>query len=170
MEDSLVVKEKYSDNWKTALFTSLIVALITFLLYLYIDNILWSGIFRLVAFMGLTLGIFCTLKVMEGAKTIEISIDKNLLTITYLKNDEVVGNDKLEIDKIKFIYSEPFQLNLPFFDYQFNLSDNHHLKIAFNDDDGGDISLFKFGGRVLSIGNQSEQQLRHFLNQHNLYS
>ena len=170
MKERLKVKEKYSGKWKIVLFTSMIGAAVTFGLYLYIESILWSGIFRLVAFMSLTIGIFCMLKVMEGAKTCELEISDGFLTITYLKNNEAIGTDKFAVDDINSIYREPFQITTPFTSFTFDLPQNSSYKVEFKNDKANDTPLFKFGGRILTIDNSSGEKLEQFLSTYELLS
>lgn len=170
MENSLVLKEKYSGYWNYALAGSLLVSLITFLIYLNLDDVLLAGISRLVAFICLSLGIFCLLKVMEGAKTFEVSITDGLLKITYFKNGETVGTDKMQINDIKSIYSEPYQLKFPFSHYRIELSNNSTFRVKFKEDLKNEVPLFEFSGRVLTLDNSSTKRLKKFLSQHDLNS
>ena len=170
MQESVNVKEKYSSNWKPALYASLLLALITFLIYLNLDDVLWTGIFRLIAFMSLSLGIFCMLKVMEGVKTFEVAIRDDSLLISYLKNGDTIGNDKLKLDEIQSIYREPYQLKMPFTEYGIPLSGNSNFKVAFKNKEENDMALFKFGGRVLAVDENSGQELEQFLRRHDLFS
>ncbi|NGP76379.1 hypothetical protein G3570_07035 [Balneolaceae bacterium YR4-1] len=170
MENSLVLEEKYSRYWKHALALSLIVSLITFLIYLYIDDAVLAGISRLVAFISLSLAIFCLLKVMEGAKTFEVTISDGLLRVTYFKNEKAIGTDKLNINDIETIYSEPYQIELPISDYRIQLSNNRTFRVNFKENNENDISLFKFGGRVLTLDKSSKERLEHFLSHHDLLS
>ena len=170
MQDSIEVKEKYSNNWKPTLYASLLIALSTFLIYLNLDDVLWTGIFRLIAFMSLSLGIFCMLKVMEGAKSFAVEIRDGLLQISYYKKNDVIGTEKLNIEDIQSIYAEPHKLSLPFSDFQFELAGNHSFMVMFRNDDARDMPLFKFGGRVLAVDEKSGQKLEQFLKQHDLFS
>lgn len=170
MEESLEIKEKYSVYWKPGLIISLLISFSTFLIYQNLDDVLWAGIFRLVAFICLTIGIFCMLKLMEGAKTFEINISEGKLNITYMKNDEIIGSERLQTEQIKAIYSEPYQIKFPFVDYQITLSNNCNFKVTLIGEEKSDVSLFKFGGKVLTVDNKSEKRLKLFLKQYDLYS
>jgi len=170
MEENIEVKEKYSNKWTPALFISLLVALIAFLIYLNLDDVLWTGIFRLLAFISLSLGIFCMLKVMEGSKTFGVEIRDDLLLISYLKNKEVIDTEKLKIEDIKSIYREPHRLKFLFSDYHIELSGNHCFKVEFHNEEESDMALFKFGGRVLTVDEKSGQKLEQFLKRHDLFS
>ncbi|MGK7368932.1 MAG: hypothetical protein ACNS64_01855 [Candidatus Halalkalibacterium sp. M3_1C_030] len=170
MEDSIEVKEKYSNNWKPTLYSSLLIAIITFLLYLNLDDVLWGGVIRLIAFMSFSLSIFCMLKVMEGAKTFRLSVSDELLSVAYLKNDEILQTEEHRKEEIQSIYKLPYQLKIPFTEYRFKLPGNRHFKVKFDNEEERDMSLFKFGGRVLTVDNESGQNLEQFFKKHKLYS
>ena len=170
MNDILEVKEKYSEKWKPGLYASFTISVLTFLLYLNLDSILWSGIFRLVAFISLTVGIFCMLKVMEGAKTFEVKLSKDSVLITYLKNNNVISTESFSLDDIRSIYRESHNIKLPFFDLYFQLPQHNKFKIKFRNEEEKEMSLFKFGGKILTLDERSAEKLEHFLKQHNLIS
>lgn len=170
MEESIEIKEKYSNNWKPTLYSSLLIALITYLIYLNLDDVLWGGIIRLIAFMSFSLSIFCMLKVMEGSKTFRVSVSGDSLSIAYLKNEDIVQTEELKKEEIQSIYKLPYQLKLPFTDYGIKLPGNRDFKVKFYADEEKDMSLFKFGGRVLTVDKESGEKLEQFLKTHNLYS
>lgn len=168
MVNSIKVNEKYSNNWKPTLYTSLAVAAVTFIIYLNLEDVIWTGIFRLTAFMSFSLSIFCTLKVMEGRKTFQISIDDGSLKIAYLKNDKELQEDIISLDKIEKVYKQTTGSKIPLTNSLFSASDNCTYKIQFKNDD--DICLLKFGGRVLSVDSTETQKLESFFSSHNLFS
>lgn len=169
MEETIVVNEKYSNNWKTMLYSSLAFAAITFIMYLNLNDVLWSGIVRLTAFISFSLSIFCMLKVMEGRKTFRLSVNDDSLHISYLKNNNIVQEDVLNQNKIESVYKVPSFYKLPLIDYQFSLSNTCNFKVRFTDSDR-DISLLTFGGRFLSVDKETGIRLEEFLKAHNLYS
>ena len=169
MDESIEVNEKYSNNWKPTLYTSLAIAAVTFVIFLYLDNVLWAGIFRLTAFISFSLSIFCMLKVMEGRKTFRISVRNGSLHISYLKNNEVLQTEKLKKEQIESVYKTPFHFKLPIADYRFSLANNCNFKVRFRDQEK-DMSLFKFGGRALTIDEEESYKLERFFKDHNLYS
>lgn len=169
MEESIILNEKYSDNWKPTLYFSLLLAILAFILYLTIGDVLWSGILRLAAFISFSLSVFCMLKAMEGKKTFRISIKDNHLAIAYLEKEDVARKEVHTLDEIDFIYKEPHKYKLPLTDNNFFLADSSDFKIRFLNSDH-DISLFKFGGRVLSVDEKTGTRLQQFLESHNLYS
>lgn len=171
MEEVIEVNEKYSNNWKPILYFSLIFATITFVIYLNLNDVLWTGIFRLIAFMSFTLSIFCMLKVMEGRKTFRLSIENGSLHIAYLKNQHVIQEEILDKNKIESVYRVPStsKFKVPFSDYRFSFSKTCNFKVRFNDTNK-DICLFKFGGRVLTVDEESGRELQNFFSANNLYS
>lgn len=169
MDESIEVNEKYSSNWKPTLYSSLTIAAITFIIFLNIDDVLWAGIFRLTAFISFSLSIFCMLKVMEGRKTFRITINDGSLQVSYLKNDEVLQTEKLKKKQIESVYKVPLYFKLPIADYKFSVTNNCNFKVRFTDKEE-DISLFKFGGRTLTVDEKESHKLERFLKDHNLYS
>ena len=106
---------------------------------------------------------------MEGRKTFRIKVDDGSLQISYLKNDEVLQTEQLKKEQIESVYKVPLHIKIPVADYKLSLTDNCNFKIRFRDKEN-DISLFKFGGRALSVNEQESHKLERFFKDHNLYS
>lgn len=169
MDESIEVNEKYSNNWKPTLYSSLVIAAITFVIFLNLEDVIWSGIFRLVAFISFSLSIFCMLKVMEGRKTFRIAMRDGSLQISYIKNNEVVQTEQIRQKKIDSIYKAPFYFTFPFTEYRFPLKTGSNFKVRFREEES-DANLFKFGGRVLTVDEKESHKLENFFRNHDLYS
>lgn len=169
MVETIEINEKYSNNWRTTLYSSLAIAAVTFLIYLNLDDVLWSGIIRLIAFISFSLSIFCMLKVLEGKKTFRLTMKNGSLHVYYLKNGDIVQEEKLKRDDIQSIYKVPSLIEFPFIDYTITLSSVYNFKVKFSDSEDAS-SLFRFGGRILTVDQQSSYRLEEYLKYYNLYS
>lgn len=169
MEESIEVNEKYSNNWKPTLYSSLVIAAITFIIFLNLDDVIWTGIFRLIAFISFSLSIFCMLKIMEGKKTFKIAIHDESIQISYIKNKEVIRTEQIKQKEIESIYKAPFYFTFPFTEMRFPLKTGSNFKVRYKDEES-DISLFKFGGRVLAVDEKESHKLESFFKDHDLYS
>jgi len=169
MGTSIIIDEKFSSSWKSTFFSSLGLAAVALLLYLNAENVIWVGIFRLVAFISFSLGIFCLLRIMEGRKQLKVEADNKKLHITYLKNKNAVHEEVLSRDGINCIYKRPSTLGIPFTEAEFTLPDSWMFNIEMADIER-DGSLFRFGGKALSVDKQNGRQLETFLKAHDLHA
>lgn len=169
MTDTVVIDEKYSSNWKITLYTSLLLAAITFVIYINIDDVIWTGIFRLTAFMSFSLSVFCLLKIMEGQKRFRLEVDNNSIHIAYLKKEKVVHEEVLDQKDVIGIYKVPSELRVPILPYKIKLT-NSWLFMVKLANDAYDSSLFTFSGKPLAVDKKSGNKLEHFLDTHNLYT
>lgn len=169
MEASIILDEKFSSTWKSTFFSSLGLAAVAFLLYLNAENVIWVGIFRLAAFISFSLGIFCLLRIMEGPKQFKVEADNKNLHITYLKNKNALHEEVLSRDEINCIYKRPSTLGIPFTEAEFSVPDSWMFNIEMTDIER-DGSLFRFGGKALTVDKQNGQQLDAFLKAHDLHA
>lgn len=167
MDTSIIVDEKFSSSWKNTFFSSLGLAAAAFVLYLNAENVIWVGIYRLAAFISFSLGIFCLLKIIEGRKHLKVEADNNKLHITYLKNNKAVHEEVLSRSDINCIYKSPSTFSIPFTEAEFTVPDSWMFNIEMTDIERKG-SLFRFGGKTLSVDKQNGQQLEAFLKAHDL--
>ncbi len=168
MGSTVTVNEKFSNYWITALYLSSGTALLTFILFWNINDVLWSGIMRLIAFIAFAVSIFCLLKVMEGKKSMKITKTDDALHVTYLKGKSVIQEDSVSISNIKYIYRRSYDYYIPVFDLSIGLADSYSFIIRLRDS-ADDYYLFEFGGRGLHLGKKAGKRLKSFFEDHNLY-
>lgn len=105
MNDTLVIQEKYSKYWPQVAILSLILALLLFIGYHFLDDVLLVGYVRLGAFSFFAIGLLSLFKVYEGRIEIKIEAEMDSIKSTYTVRGET-----------KFTKSHP-------------ISDFHELKI-----------------------------------------
>lgn len=169
MDEAILIDEKYSNNWKLIFYTSLFLAAVTFLIHLNLNDVVWSGILRLVAFISFSLSIFCILKLFEGQKKFRVAVDGKSVHIAYLKKDKIVREEVLDLNDITGIYRTPSVYRVPVIGIQIQLSNTWLFKVSIADTEQ-DSSLFTFGGRALPVDQKSSLKLEQFLQTHNLHS
>lgn len=106
MDQQITIEEKYSGYWIQITIGIAILTVIFLVAYSMSSDILWEGIFRLIAFAGLAGTVMSALKVMQGKFTIHFEIENKNLSISYLKGDRTVGNDLFPLDDVGMLYTE----------------------------------------------------------------
>lgn len=153
----MVIEEKYSGYW-IQITAALAVGTLLFLIgFNLIDDILWKGILRLVAFGFLAGTVFSTLKVMQGKHTIKFETENGELILSYFKKNQTISRDVFELKSIGEVYHEPHDLflwksfflkglNIKFIptdsDRPLNLVEVHGRPLALSEDDARRIIEF----------------------------
>lgn len=169
METSIVLSEKFSNNWKNTFYSSLGLAIVIFVFYLNTSDVIWTGILRLTAFISFSLSVFCLLKIMEGGKRFRVAVNDQSLHIVYMKNEKIIHEEVLHKNEIESIYRAPSILRLPIVEREFTISNTWVFNIKLTDTRSAS-SLFKFGGKALAVDEQTGKRLENFFKDHNLYS
>lgn len=112
----LVINEKYSKYWPSITVISLILAVILFIIYNLMDNVLWIGYLRLGSFAMFAMALLSFFKVRDGQVEITVKLDDDVIESTYKVRDEIVFTAthipsdiyKLKIDKMpnKSLYND----------------------------------------------------------------
>ena len=88
MTKNLVVNEKYSRYWPAVTLVSAILAVLFFIGFLVVSNVLYEGYLRLFSFSFFALSVLSFYKVRDGRIQIKLeTIDKKELRITYSTAD-----------------------------------------------------------------------------------
>lgn len=162
MESRLVLEEKYSVWWVQITTGLALSAVVLFLVYTNIDDVLWKGIFRLASFSFLAATVFSGLKVMEGKHSILMEIKDGHLIIYYRKRGQQIGEDIFELDKIKSLY-----VDTPpsyFFTSYIFLNDRH--VVMEQKDSDRPLSLIEIDGRTLALSRETAEEGVRFIARH----
>ncbi|MDZ7719184.1 MAG: hypothetical protein U5K72_10250 [Balneolaceae bacterium] len=90
----LVIKEKYSKYWPTISMVSLILAVVLFVIYQMIDNVLWVGYIRLASFSMFALALLSFFKVKDGQVEIIVKHEDEVVESIYKVRNEVIFQAK----------------------------------------------------------------------------
>lgn len=159
MEETLTVEEQLTARWKLLTIISACVAVLFFVIFLLIDDPLWKGIFRLVAFIGFTGTVLGWLRLRDGKKTIHIEILENQLLIHYLKENNVVKEEVFERKTIKNVYKK----ELSRFKKILNLGNGYEFYITFTDTKTK-LGLFEYSGRNMRFSKEIATNIDQFIN------
>lgn len=89
-DEKLVIKEKYSKYWPTVAVLSLILSLVIFVSYHFIDNVLWIGYLRLAAFAFFAVALLSFFKVYDGQVELTVLADEEFFKSTYQVRNEII--------------------------------------------------------------------------------
>lgn len=92
--NKLVIKEKYSKYWPIVSVVSLILAVVLFLAYQLMDNVLWIGYVRLASFSFFALALLSYFKVKDGQVKITVWVDEGYIESVYKVRDEIIFKAK----------------------------------------------------------------------------
>jgi hypothetical protein len=92
--NKLVIQEKYSKYWPIVSVVSLILAVVLFLVYQLMDNVLWIGYVRLASFSFFALALLSYFKVKDGQVEITVWYDDGYVESIYKVRDEIIFQAK----------------------------------------------------------------------------
>jgi len=104
MANRLVLEEKYSAWWTQITIGLALSAVLLYLMYTNVDDVLWKGILRLGSFGFLAGAVLSGLKVMEGKHTIILVIVDEHLKVSYWKRERKVGEDIFRLENITALH------------------------------------------------------------------
>jgi Fe2+ transport system protein FeoA len=157
---SMVIEEKYSRYWVHITSVLLVGALLFFIGYTSIEDILWKGILRLIAFGFLAGSVFSGLKVMQGKHTVEVDIEDDNLILTYRKKGRDVSRDTFALDSIGNLYYESHN---GFWGRAFFKDCN--IKFVPTDSDRP-LTLVEVHGKALALSQENARKLMTFISDH----
>lgn len=112
----MVIQEKYSKYWPSVSVVSLILAVVLFVSYHMIDNVLWVGYIRLASFSMFALALLSYFKVKDGQVEITVKLEDGMVESIYKVREEVIfqaehpASDfyKLKVDQMpnKSLYND----------------------------------------------------------------
>ena len=112
----LVIQEKYSQYWPFIAVLSLILAIVLFLTYQMMNNVLWIGYVRLASFSFFALSLLSFFKVRDGQVEITIVVEDGVAESIYKVRDKVIFHAehpvsdfyKLKVDQMpnKSLYND----------------------------------------------------------------
>ena len=90
--NKLVIEEKYSKYWPAIAVFSLILAILLFLIYHVIDNVLCVWYLRLASFSFFALALLSFFKVRDGQVEITVTQDEDLIKTVYSVRGRIIFN------------------------------------------------------------------------------
>jgi hypothetical protein len=112
----LVIQEKYSKYWPTIAVLSLILAIVLFITYQVMNDVLWIGYVRLASFSLFALALLSFFKVKDGQVEITIKLEDGVVESIYQVRNEIIFHVenpiadfyKLKIDQMpnKSLYND----------------------------------------------------------------
>lgn len=159
MDESLTITEENYAFWKTGAIISLVIASITFIVFLNIDDPFWVSIIRFTAFIFFALAVISYLQIMNGPIQVTLDIKEKVLLISYKKNGKIIHEEHLQRETIKNIFPTSSGINL----FLSRLKpDIKAFKIHFTDTKQP-LFLFEFSGRPLVFGPDEQEKITSFL-------
>ena len=163
MEAKLVLEEKYSSWWAEVTIGLGLSALLLFVIFSLVDDVLWKGILRLGSFGFLAAAVFSGLKVMEGKHSITLAVKNGHLIVSYRKRGHNVGEDIFELDNITSVYVD--NLSSEFFPQNLFTVSEQQVVLELEDSDRP-LTLAEVGGRTLALSQQSARVAVKFISGH----
>lgn len=90
MSNTLVIREKYSKYWPQIAIINLLLALLLFVSYQFIDDVLLVGYLRLGAFIFFAAGLLSLFKVKDGQVEIIVELEDDSVESTYKVRGETI--------------------------------------------------------------------------------
>lgn len=100
----LVIREKYSKYWPSVAVISLILAVVFFIVYHLMDDVLWIGYIRLGSFAMFAVTLLSFFKIKDGQVEITVKIDDDVIESIYKVRNEIIFSAKhlpSDIHKLK---------------------------------------------------------------------
>ena len=163
MADNLTFREHTSSVWKPLKIVFLTTAILFTILFWQFNDPLWTGIFRLLAFVGFAGLLLAFLQTRQRTNKIELIVNKSQLQVNYYRNAKKQQEELFEMDTIKQINKEPapvIWLMLP-------RNDCQKFIISFTDS-RNTLSLFRFESRDIYVSLPDAKKTAKFLASHNL--
>lgn len=100
MMDQLIVREKYSKYWPAVAISSLLLAVLFFVAYHLIENILWVGYLRLISFSFFAIALLSFFKIKDGQVEMTVTVDDERVHSDFKVRNKLI--DHHEIPKSDF--------------------------------------------------------------------
>lgn len=163
MHEKVTIYEQKPAIWNYVGWTSLLMTLLFFGLYLASEDPLWTGITRLVAFIAFAILVISMLQNRGKPRRLEISLDARQLRVDYYSGDRKVQEELFEQDTIQGIRSVPTPPALKILP----VGDAVKYEVSFTDR-SNTLSLFRIEGKDLYVGHEGAHKLDHFLEHQDL--
>ena len=154
----MTIEEKYSRYWIQITVGLTIGTVIFFGGYNFIEDVLWEGILRLVAFCFLAAAVFSGLKVMEGKHSVQIKTEEQNLILSYYRNESIISRDVFELKNIGEIFLEPHS---GFMGEHIFMNDFNIRFVPVDSD--RPLNLIEVNGRPLALSSEDAEKLMKFV-------
>lgn len=157
----LVIQEKYSKHWPSIAVASLALAVLLFITYHFMEDVLWIGYIRLASFAMFALALLSFFKVKDGQVEITIKIEDNIVESTYKVRDEIVFHAKhLASDFYKLKVDEMPNKSL----YNDFVTSDKCVRFR-RESENAWYYFNEIESRVIPLSEQNASKLRNFLEQ-----
>ncbi len=162
MKKELTVREKYSRHWPLIAAASMVLAILFFISYWLVSDVLLEGYLRLIAFGFFALGLLSLFKIKDGQVEIHLFVDEeDVLNVVYKVRGDVIHEEKwsrFELGNIKIdeMPNRSLYNDIMKSDRCIRLSrKNEHDWMYFN----------KVSGRVIPFSQENAREVYSFLNE-----
>jgi|GEM_PF-619401 hypothetical protein len=158
MPQSMTVNEYQSSIWKNLTGVSVLITIIFGAAFLFTNNTLWAGIFRLLAFAGFAGVVLAALRLREKPVTLNLETNNKHLIVRYMLKNKELKEELFEREAIKNIEKKEVSKMKNFL----SKSDAYKYVISFTDTDTR-LSMLTNNGRDLHLSRQASAQVDAFL-------
>ena len=158
MQSSVSVTEANYDFWKTGAISSALLGILTFCVFLILEDPFWLSIVRLGAFVFFALTVLCYLQIMNGPISVLLDVTDSNIIVVYQKNGETIQEEEFKKETVKNIFATSEEINLIFRYLKPSLKT---FKISFTDTENK-LRLFEFGGRPLLFEKPAQNKIEDF--------
>lgn len=158
MSKTLTIPEKYSRFWPWIALFSSIAAIITGFAYLYSENVLLEGYFRLAAFIFFAICLLSLFKVREGKVNIKFIKDGQQLTVAYHQKNQLIEEEIFELSNFSDIKISPLPNRSIYNDL---IRSDRCLQVKRKD--SGWIYLNEINGRTIPLEKANADKIKRFL-------
>lgn len=159
MNKQLTIQEKYSRYWPAIAIISMCLAVIFFIFYQSVENVLWEGYLRLASFGFFALGLLSLFKIKDGQVEISVSIEEEVIKSDYKVRDQVIHTEewpKTDIFKLKIDEMPNKSL------YNDIMKSDKCIRFCRNDEESW-IYFNKLKNRVIPLSSKNANLLYEFL-------
>lgn len=161
MSQNLKIEEKYSPFWPIIATVSGIFAVILFVYYLMVDEVLLEGYVRLLSFSFFALMVLSLFKVKDGKVEITFTSDDGTLYLTYHVRNRLVYEEDFCLRKIKDLKVDRMPNKSLYNDFAKN-----DRCVRFKKGKSDDwIYLAQLFGRVIPLTQENAETIEKYVNQ-----
>ncbi|MEX0646600.1 MAG: hypothetical protein WEA56_00600 [Balneolaceae bacterium] len=162
MNKKLTISEKYSRYWPAIAIGSAVLALLFYIIYHYVSNVLFEGYLRLISFVFFALSILSFFKLRDGKIQIDIEqMDEKVFKISYQTGDRRLFSEEIQKDEIsEMMIDEMPNRSL----YNDLIKSDRCLKIKKKDVQNW-VYLNSINGRVIPLSRENAYEMKIFIEQ-----
>lgn len=159
MNRAIEIEEKYSKFWPLIAITSGLAAVILFIYYLSVEEVLLEGYLRLISFTLFALMILSLFKVKDGKVIIRIEISDRVVSLHYSVRDRMVYEEDFQINEIEELKVDEMPNMSLYNDFSKN---DRTVRIKKRKTDGW-LYLAQLYGRVIPMTKDNAERVANFI-------